>query len=257
MENSLNLTLRRAVLPAACAAVLSGCVMHDRVVERSATPASAPASTTVVVTPRPATVSLFDQLDVNRDGYLTRDEVAVLGLPATATRESAEQMFRNLDTNRDGFLSRAEAGDVFSRIPGGSFEKFDLDRDGFLSLAEARPHLQYLAAREGGVLSFDALDTDRDGRLSRAEAEPLLSAARRVDGRWIVIAPATTFERLDTNRDGFLSRQEAAAAMTPQTFDYYDTNRDGFLSRAEAEPLFRSQVGGTGGGYGSAVYGPR
>jgi Ca2+-binding EF-hand superfamily protein len=237
-----------ALLPAACAAVLSGCASYEsisRVFDRDATVAESPSA-------------MFDRLDVNRDGFLSRGEVEPLGIHTSAgSVESATAAFHRLDSNGDGFLSRGEAQATMAAIPGGSFDGADSDRNGFLSLAEAMPHLRWLESRSApGVVSFDAYDSNRDGFLSRGEADTLLRSAPIAGrGQTVVVAPMS-FERLDTNRDGFLSRAEAAPIAGAVTFDRYDANRDGFLSRSETDPLMGS-IGGTTGTYGGTVYGPR
>ena len=241
---------RLAVVPAACAALLSGCAPYD--------PFGPAHSSTAPVIDTP--VALFDRLDVNRDGFLSRAEVEALGIHTQplASVESATAAFHRLDTNGDGFLSRGEAQTTLNAIPGASFDVADTDRNGFLSLAEAMPHLRWLESRSTpGFRSFDGYDTNRDGLLSRAEADALLRSTQTVDGRYVVApAPVITFEGLDANRDGFLSRGEAAPVANAAMFDRYDGNRDGFLSRGEADVLIRN-VGGTTSTYGGTIYGPR
>jgi Ca2+-binding EF-hand superfamily protein len=241
--------LSLAFVPLAVATLLSACAPYE--------PYGAPVYDSARTSPASAPVALFDRLDANRDGFLSRAEVEPLGLStvASAPTESPAERFRRLDTNGDGFLSKAEAGTTFDAVPGGSFDAFDTNRDGFINMTEALPHLQWLQGRGApGALTFDALDADRDGFLNRAEAAPLASMTPRYAN---VPAPAWTFERLDGDRDGYLTRAEAAVIANPRTFDAYDTNRDGFLSRAEADPLLRSGVGGTFGSPASSVYGPR
>ena len=243
-KHEVRRAFRLAILPAACAALLSACAPYDpmgSVYDGSVDPA----------------VTLFDRLDVNRDGFLSRAEVEAMGVRSHAvTPESTNAAFHRLDLNGDGFLSRAEAASMLGAIPGASFDASDRDRDGFLSFAEAAPHLRWYQSRHApAAMSFEALDTNRDGFLSRAEADPLLRSAPVATH-----APAPvvySFDQLDVNRDGFLSRIEAASIANPPTFDRYDMNRDGFLSRAEAESLLRFGVGGTGPAPGATVYGPR
>lgn len=252
--------VRRALLPLACVTLLSACA-----------PFYDPISGTIVNPPPPFgapvdnPTAVFDRLDTNRDGYLSRGEVEVLGVSRAAPPpvENVTSAFQRLDVNRDGFLSREEAGSTMSSIPGATFDQIDANRDGFLSMAEAAPHLRWLESRGPGAAWFDQLDANRDGFLSRAEAEPLLRSTRFVGGRWEVgpfgAGAVATFDQLDTNRDGYLSRAEAAPILAgPATFDQYDSNRDGFLSRAEADVLLRSGVGVTYPPYGAgSVYGPR
>lgn len=250
-DEKLGKTVRLALAPLACATLLAACAPYE--------PYNPGGYSSAPVYDNPS--ALFDRLDANRDGFLSRAEVGPLGIVSTAPApiESAQAMFDRLDTNRDGFLSPAEAGNVFAPVPGGSFVGFDTNRDGFLSRAEAMPHLQWLENRYANSgPNFDAYDANRDGFLSRAEADPLLRDTRMIGGRYVVGAITTgTFDRWDANRDGFLSRSEAAQAVGPGMFERYDANRDGFLSRSEAEPLFGTGVGSTTGAYGGSVTGPR
>jgi Ca2+-binding EF-hand superfamily protein len=242
-DTTLNTGLRRVILPLACASFVGACASYDY---ESRSYASVPAADTPM--------ALFDRLDTNRDGFLSRAELEPLGIVSPAAHvESATAMFDRLDTNRDGFLSPAEAGTHFAPIPGGSFAGFDVNRDGFLSRSEAMPHLQWLHNRQASP-TLDAYDTNRDGFLSRAEADPLMAITRYSDGRWTLVGPVVSgsFQGWDIDRDGFLSRREAAS-LAPGMFDRYDTNRDGFLSRSESDPLFSQAVGATTVHHGGTV----
>ena len=240
--------LQRALVPAACAALLAACAPYEPLppVYGGAAPAVDPALTAL------------ERADANRDGFLSRSEVESLGVYSRAvTVESTTAAFHRLDANGDGFLSRAEAQSTLAVIPGASFDASDIDRDGFLSLAEASAHLRWLESRQApGTASFETYDTNRDGFLTRAEADPLLRSAR-VPGGPVIAAPVWSFDRLDTDRDGFLSRAEASPLASPGEFDRHDSNRDGFLSRAEADFAFGARVGGTAGSSSGTLYGPR
>ena len=250
MKIDTRRAVRLAFAPVACAALMTACAPYEPY---------PPASSAPVVAP--VTVSTFDRLDSNRDGFLSRGEIEPLGVRSHAvTNETATAAFHRRDTNRDGFLSRAEA-EVMLSIPGWSFDASDQNRDGFLSLTEALPHLRWLEARVApGYPSFEALDADRDGFLTRAEAEPLISTARWENNRWVVAAPVAapfSFDALDRDRDGFISRDEGMPAVGAVTFDRYDTNRDGFWSRGEVDVMPRGAVGATYGTHGGRIYNPR
>ena len=245
MKHVAPRAFRLAVLPAACAALMSVCIPAMGQVSGGGAPTHSPHAA-------------FERFDTNRDGFLSRAEVESMGVQSHAVHvEATSTSFHRLDVNGDGFLSRAEAQSTLAAVPGASFDAWDLDRNGFLSLAEAEPHLRWLARRSAASgPSFEALDTNRDGFLSRAEAEPLL-ASRQGPGGAYTNEPLFSFDRLDGDRDGFLSRSEAAPAINSTTFDQYDRNRDGFLSRAEADTLLRAGTGVTGVTPYGAVYGPR
>ena len=92
---------------------------------------------------------MFERLDTNADGHITRDEAVV--------------------------FARAEAADRAERRAGARFDRADADGDGRLTAAE-------LMAGGGGMRGgmdigrmFDRLDSDGDSAISREEAE----AARR------------------------------------------------------------------------------
>lgn len=255
----MNIDTRRAfrlaLAPIASAVLMTACAPYETYppVYGSTAPIGAPGA--------PVTLSTFDRLDTNRDGFLSRGEIEPLGVRSqTVSNESATAAFHRYDVNRDGFLSRTEA-EAMLGIPGWSFDASDQNRDGFLSLTEALPHLRWLEARgTAGYPSFEALDVDRDGFLSRAEAQPLISSARWDNGRWVMAAPVAaplSFDALDRNRDGFLSRDEAMPAIGARAFERYDTNRDGFLSRAEVDMMPRGAVGATYGTHGGTIYNPR
>jgi hypothetical protein len=242
----LNTGLRRAILPLACATLIGACASYDY-------------DDRYTMTPAPDTpIAMFDRLDTNRDGFLSRAELEPLGIvSASAHIESASAQFDRLDLNRDGFLSPAEAGNHLAAVPGYSFGGFDINRDGFLSRSEAMPHLQWLYNRQASP-TLDGYDMNRDGFLSRAEADPLLAITRYSDGRYVIVGPVAggSFDRWDLDRDGFLTRREAAS-IAPGVFDRHDTNRDGFLSRSEADALFATPVGATAVHHGGSVSGSR
>jgi Ca2+-binding EF-hand superfamily protein len=195
----------------------------------------------------------FERLDTNHDGFLSKAELAPLGMTTDAsgryvlrTTQNASALFHRLDVDHDGFLTRSEAEPVISAA---SFDRMDTNRDGFLSIGEATPELASFAASDRNVLTFDALDKDRDGFLSKAEAAPLFGGVTVVTIPRGSAPAVVSFDALDLNRDGFISREEARAAWgaNASVFDRYDTNRDGFLSRAEADPLLRSGIGVSSG----------
>jgi len=209
--------------------------------------------------------ALFEQLDTNRDGFLSRAELAPLqmagsdryvirGEPGTAAA------FHAFDRNGDGFLSRTEAEAALRAAPGSTFAHFDTNRDGFLSMAEASPLLGSISTTQRAGMTFSELDRDRDGFVNRAEAAALMPSTTAVVTRGVVVQPAVSLQTYDIDRDGYLNRAEAAALLDAHggasAFDRYDTNGDGFLSRAELDSLLQQRsVGSTGGQTGGGSVG--
>jgi sporulation protein YlmC with PRC-barrel domain/Ca2+-binding EF-hand superfamily protein len=196
---------------------------------------------------------LFEQLDTNRDGFLSRAELGPLQMAGTdryALRGPIgdDAAFRALDRDGDGFLNKSESQ---SLLRDASFARFDTNGDGFISRAEAAPLLGSSGSIQTSGVTFDQLDRDHDGFVNRAEAGVLLPPAT-VTAQQVVVQPVVTFETLDVDRDGYLNRMEAATLLNrmggASSFDRYDSNRDGFLSRAELDTFLRQQnVGGTTG----------
>lgn len=211
-----------------------------------------------------AAAALFDQLDTNRDGFLSRAELAPLQRAGTERyllpgSLRATPTFRALDRDGDGFLTQAEAGPLLAS-GGAAFQRLDANADGFLSMAEAAPLVAGAGAPGTEGLTFAELDRDRDGFVNRAEAAALLPVPAVVTQQ-VVVQPVVTFEALDVDRDGYLNRAEAATVLQRTgdvtAFDRFDTNRDGFLSRAELDVLLQhTAVGATGGAAASGALRP-
>jgi Ca2+-binding EF-hand superfamily protein len=89
----------------------------------------------------------FDDLDLNRNGYIERSEW-----------RSGREAFDWLDRNNDGVLTR----DEIAAEPGGDstqFNSLDVNRDNVLTRDEWH----------GSWLTFQRRDANRDGRITRAE----------------------------------------------------------------------------------------
>jgi Ca2+-binding EF-hand superfamily protein len=137
----------------------------------------------------------FARVDVNRDGFVTRDEVQARRADRREARgQRREQRFERLDANNDGMISRAEfdspravrggdrserraaraerrgqrfahrggrgRGGMMARFGGRAFAMMDMNRDGRVALAEAQ---------RAALQRFDRIDSNRDGRITRDE----------------------------------------------------------------------------------------
>jgi Ca2+-binding EF-hand superfamily protein len=156
-------------------------------------------------------------------------------------------MFQRLDANRDGVITREESqaakGDRGARKDGK--QEAQAERR-----ANRSPEQRSGNRAENRAAMFDRLDANRDGSISRAEftAAPARQDRRMVgrDGNQRKAATGAKgmgrmggmslggrmFEMADANRDGRLTMPEATSAAY-RHFDMADANRDGQISREE------------------------
>lgn len=107
-------------------------------------------------------IERFDEIDVNKDGRITVEEVTIF----------RQAMVAGTDTNADGKLSLDElsAQEMLRMTERAQaraarmIERLDVDGDGLLSAAE-------LAARPMPAKLFERMDTDGDGAVSKEEAD--------------------------------------------------------------------------------------
>ncbi|WP_050522863.1 EF-hand domain-containing protein [Pseudorhodobacter wandonensis] len=112
---------------------------------------------------------VFEEMDANGDGKVTKDEVAAFHAAQLAA----------MDTDKDGNLSAAELiaaqqkrqaereADRETRMAERMIEQRDANKDGVLSLEEMAPK------GDRGDKMFDRADTDGDGAISKAEADAM------------------------------------------------------------------------------------
>lgn len=88
--------------------------------------------------------ALFDRLDTNADGLLSRDEFTAERLRAARRAAVQSRIFAHLDADGSGGLSREELPD-----PSRWLEAMDSDGDGTVTREEARAHRQSHGKRSG------------------------------------------------------------------------------------------------------------
>jgi Ca2+-binding EF-hand superfamily protein len=88
----------------------------------------------------PRLAGKFDQIDSNKDGQLSRGELAAWKKAHRAERQAkAAERFRHADTDRDGAISRAEAEKHAPRLAK-KFDQIDSNKDGKLTPDELRAY---------------------------------------------------------------------------------------------------------------------
>lgn len=164
---------------------------------------------------------LFKQLDINGDGFITRDEIATSQaqfedkMTKSAPRRSAKA-FDRLDTNHDGQITQADI-DAAKAARAAKSGKPSSGRH-----------------RAGSSTLFAKADANKDGVVTRAEYDAAVVSGRikvrhtNMRGSAIV----RQFDVADANRDGRVSLEEAQQAALHQ-FDAADANHDGVLTPDE------------------------
>lgn len=117
--------------------------------------------------------SLIQRLDKDGDGRVSRKEAT------DAAIERAGSRFDQLDTNKDGFITKDEVNAARSSMhertkerAGEHWKAADKDGDGAISRSEAEASMPMLFRR------FDQLDANKDGKITRDE----MPQGKRMDG---------------------------------------------------------------------------
>ena len=170
---------------------------------------------------------MFKQLDLNRDGFITKDEMAASQSQfddrmAKSAPKRIAKMFDRLDTNHDGEITQS-----------------DLDSARAARLAKSGK--QPKAGRRGTSSLFARADANKDGIVTRAEFDAATGSGRikvrhaNMRGSAIV----RLFDLADVNKDGRVSLEEARQAAL-QHFDAADLNHDGVLTPDERRQASKS-----------------
>lgn len=150
----------------------------------------------------------FATLDANKDGAITRDEIAAH--QAAQRKEMQDRMFADMDANKDGAISRGEF-DAHHKDMAGHMMMMEMDGADAPDMPMPPPPPGMMApdgppkivikrmmmGGPGGMMGegqmFDMADANKDGKVTESEA--LTSALAR-------------FDRADTNKDGKITPDE-------------------------------------------------
>jgi len=192
---------------------------------------------------RPDPNLVFQRLDRNKDGKLSRDEIPDQASP------QFKQMFDRMqkeEVTREEFvqaflagLGRGAAGAAFMRDPEAFFKRLDSNQDGKVTVAEApeefRPQVERWLTNRLGKGKEDSMtledlkkivaENTANGPPPGVAAEMLPAGAGR--GGFA----ALLLRKLDANGDGKLSKDELQ--KVGDIFDELDRDRDGLLDLAE------------------------
>lgn len=147
----------------------------------------------------------FTDLDANKDGFVTADELKAFGdkmhaewakkhgdhaadKPEGKHGDFSQHILERVDTDKDGKISKAEFDAEGSKL----FAKLDENGDGKIAQNEL-PQRHW--ARFGGEM-FDRMDVDHDGKVTKAEFQA---------------AGEKMFQRMDKNSDGIIEKDEMSA----------------------------------------------
>ncbi|VDK87674.1 unnamed protein product [Litomosoides sigmodontis] len=125
----------------------------------------------------------FDQLDIDQDGRLSRNEIAVLWkiMNVEPTRVELDFIFQEMDPNKTGSISKEDFVRYMSTPPAHRATITELER------------------------SFRSYDSDGDNAVTIDEVMKIMEEAVKVTDRELIEAK---FRLADANHDGLISFDE-------------------------------------------------
>jgi Ca2+-binding EF-hand superfamily protein/subtilisin-like proprotein convertase family protein len=193
--------------------------------------------------------SIMQRFDSNRDGQLTEDEAASLGVA-----------FGLIDIDRDGRLSRSElqqyvvtlqqesGADAGAGLPGWFYER-DLDRDGQVSMAEYTDDWT-----EEAFEAFTRLDLNNDGLLTASEvlqSKGLIGGSFTNDKAEVIPPQRTIISEIEIQDDLWIRDLDVILSITHTRVGHLDA----FLTGPDGQRIeLFTDVGGDGDNFNNTRF---
>jgi Ca2+-binding EF-hand superfamily protein len=135
----------------------------------------------------------FDELDTNKDGKLSREELEKGVARLQPRRRPSDVVFILIETSDCDEGCAGELQQIYDTL-----RRLDKNKDGMIDPEELKAaRQQLLEERVDNIIK--ELDTNKDGRISRDEARGMIKR---------------NFDQIDTNKDGFIDRNELLKAAS-------------------------------------------